>query len=157
MRMTAMGPEIIDADGKRRSGRDPLDVREVLGHLPDREWERPLPVRTTIGHMHLHVGDVRAGQRFYRDALGFLDANDFGTGIDFHADGRFKHRMAINVWQGEGAVQPPPGTAGLRHFVIRYYTDERLQTALAAVGDPTSHPEGHLVRDPSGNAMVLTS
>jgi catechol 2,3-dioxygenase len=157
MTMTPMGPEIIDADGRRRSGRDPLDVREVLSHLPDREWERPLPAGTTIGHMHLHVGDVRAGQRFYRDQLGFRDANDFGSGIDFHADGRFKHRMAINVWQGQGVVQPPAGTAGLRHFVLRYDSAERLQTALARVDAATPHPEGHLVRDPSGNTLVLTS
>ncbi len=156
MRITPSGPEVIDSDGRRRSGRDPLDVREVLSHLPDRDLDRPLPVGTKIGHMHLHVGDIAANHRFYRDGLGFLDANDFGSGVDFHANGAFKHRMAINTWQGVGAVQPPAGTAGLRHFTIRYDSAERLQAALRQVGG-TPHPDGHLVRDPAGNAMVLTA
>ena len=155
VRMTPTGPEVIDADGQLRSGRDPLDVREVLSHLPDNDLDRPLPVGTKIGHMHLHVGDIDAGHRFYRDQLGFLDANDFGSGVDFHADGDFKHRMAINVWQGIGATQPPAGTAGLRYFTIRYDSAERLQSLLDRVA-ATPHPEGHLLQDPSGNAIILT-
>ncbi len=148
---------VIDSSGQRRTGRDPLDVREVLSHLPDSDLDRPLPTGTKIGHMLLHVGDFDAGRRFYRDSLGFLDANDFGSGVDFHANGRFKHRMAINVWQGVGVTQPPAGTAGLRHFTIRFDTPQRLQAALERVGRATPHPDGHLVRDPAGNAMVLAS
>jgi catechol 2,3-dioxygenase len=157
VRMTSMGPEVIDASGRKRSGRDPLDVRELLTHLPDSDVDRPLPNGTTIGHVHLHVGDIEAGRRFYTDTLGFILANDFGSGVDFHAEGRFKHRMAINVWQGVGVTQPPAGTAGLRHFTIRYDSPERLEAALSRVGAATPHDDGHLVHDPAGNAMVLTS
>jgi catechol 2,3-dioxygenase len=153
VRMTPAGPEVIDASGQRRSGRDPLDVREVLSHLPDRDLDRPLPAGTRIGHMHLHVGDIDANRRFYSDDLGFILANDFGSGVDFHANGRFKHRMAINTWQGVGVKQPPDGTAGLRHFTIRFDGDRRLQAALERVDSATPHP----VRDPAGNAMVLTA
>ena len=157
MRMTATGPEVIDASGQRRSGRDLLDVREVLSRLPDDDLTRPLPAGTTIGHMHLHVGDLAASHRFYRDDLGFIEANDFGSGVDFHANGRFKHRIAINTWQGVGVSQPPAGTAGLRHFTIRFDTPERLQTTLKRLSGVEAHADGHLVRDPAGNAMVLTS
>jgi catechol 2,3-dioxygenase len=157
MRITPSGPEVIDSEGRRRSGRDALDVREVLSHLPDRDLDRPLPVGARIGHMHLHVGDTAAGHRFYADDLGFILANDFGSGVDFHANGRFKHRMAINTWQGVGVTQPPAGTAGLRRFTIRYDSRRRLEAALDRVTTAEQHPEGHLVRDPSGNAMVLTA
>jgi catechol 2,3-dioxygenase len=156
VRMTPQGPEVIDASGRKRSGRDPLDVQEVLATLPDSDIDRPLPVGTKIGHVHLHVGDIAAGRRFYED-LGFILANDFGSGVDFHADGPFKHRMAINVWQGVGAVQPPAGTAGLRHFLIRFDTPARLQAALERVDGTQPHADGHLVRDPADNAMVLTN
>ena len=157
MRITPTGPEVIDASGRKRSGRDPLDVREVLSHLPDADLDRPLPAGTKIGHMHLHVGDIEAGHRFYRDGLGFLDANDFGSGVDFHANGAFKHRMALNVWQGVGVSQPPAGTARLRHFTVRFDSVERLEAVLGRVGSTTEHPEGHLVHDPAGNAIVLTA
>ncbi|HEX2095762.1 MAG TPA: VOC family protein [Solirubrobacterales bacterium] len=149
------GVEIFDSAGRRRSGRDPLDLREVLNTLPDGDVARPLPSGTKMGHMHLHVGDIAANRRFYRDDLGFIDANDFGSGVDFHANGRFKHRMAINTWQGVGVSQPPAGTAGLRHFTITYDSPERLQSVLARVGEATTHPDGHLVHDPAANAMVL--
>jgi catechol 2,3-dioxygenase len=132
VRMTPQGPEVIDSSGRKRSGRDPLDVQEVLATLPDSDIDRPLPVGTKIGHVHLHVGDIDAGHRFYENDLGFILANDFG------------------------AVQPPAGTAGLRYFVIRYDSAERLQAALERVDGAQPHADGHLVRDPAGNAMVLT-
>ncbi len=65
--------------------------------------------------------------------------------------------MAINVWQGVGVTEQPAGTAGLRHFTIRFDSDERLQAALERVGGAEPHADGHPVRDPAGNAMVLTS
>ncbi|MFL5860934.1 MAG: VOC family protein [Solirubrobacteraceae bacterium] len=157
MGITAHGPEIIDASGRPRSGRDPLDVQEVLATLPDHDLDRPLPTATKIGHVHLHVGDIPAGQRFYRDALGFTDGLSMDSMADFHANGRFKHRIAINTWQGTAVSQPPAGTAGLRHFTIRFDTPERLQAALERVDTATPHSDGQLVHDPSGNAMVLTS
>jgi catechol 2,3-dioxygenase len=157
MRMTPTGPEVIDASGRRRSGRDPLDVRQVLSTLADDDFARPLPPGTSIGHMHLHVGDLAASRRFYRDDLGFIEGNDFGSGVDFHANGRFKHRIAINTWQGVGVSQPRAGTAGLRHFTIRFDTPERLQATLKRLSGVEAHSDGHLVRDPAGNAVVLTS
>ena len=157
MRMTTTGPEVIDASGQRRSGRELLDVREVLSTLGDDDFTPPLPTGTIIGHMHLHVGDLAASRRFYRDGLGFIEANDFGSGVDFHANGPFKHRLAVNTWQGVGASQPPAGTAGLRRFTIRFDTPERLQTTLTRLSSAEVHADGHLVRDPAGNTMVLTS
>src|SRR3954452_10305184 len=157
MGITARGPEVIDASGRRRSGRDPLDVQEVLATLPDNDLDRPLPTATKIGHVHLHVGDIAAGQRFYRDALGFADGMNMGSMADFHANGSFKHRVAINTWQGTSASQPPAGTAGLRHFTIRFDSPERLQGTLERVENATAHPDGRLVHDPSGNAILLTS
>ena len=44
-----------------------------------------------------------------------------------------------------------------RNFTIRFDTPERLQAAVERVDGATAHRDGHLVRDPSGNAMVLTS
>ena len=156
VRMTPMGPEVVDADGNRRSGRDPLDVREVLSHLPDDDLDRPMTNGTFVGHVHLHVGDIDAGRRFYTDGLGFTLANDFGSGVDFHGGGRFKHRMAINTWQGTGVTQPPAGTAGLRHFEIRFTEEGHLQDVLDRLPNEV-HGNGHLVHDPAGNAIVLTA
>src|SRR5579864_2861706 len=115
-------PEIIDSDGRRRGGTEPLDVEQVLNTLADRDLEKPLPNGTKVGHVHLHVGDLSEAARFYRDELGFIENTNipFFQMADLYAGGTFPHRIALNTWQGQGATQPPAGTAGMRHFTIRY-------------------------------------
>lgn len=150
------GIDVVDADGFPRSGRDPLDVRQVLSTLTDRDTTVPVPVGTKIGHVHLYVGDLDAAYRFYA-GLGFnpaVYAPQFGMG-DLGAGGRFNHRIAVNTWQGVGAPPSPAGTARMRHFTIRFDTYERLD-AIVATLDSRAAPEGHLVHDPAGNAIVLT-
>lgn len=157
--ITDRGPEVIDAEGRRGGGTEPLDVGEVLDALLDRDLERPLPAGTKIGHVHLHVGDLDAAFRFYRDELGFIEhvyAPRFGF-ADLHAGGRFPHRMAVNVWQGEGAPQPPPGIAGLRHFTIRFDSPARLDEVAARVAGAEQREDSHVVRDPARNVVLLTT
>jgi catechol 2,3-dioxygenase len=159
MRVVGRSMEVIDADGRLRSGRDPLDVEEVLATLPDRNFDRPVPEGTTVGHMHLHVADLDAALAFYRDAIGFIEhmhAPQFGMS-DLHAGGRFQHRMALNVWQGRGVSQPPSGTAGLRHFTIRFDSPERLAAVVGRIPAARNEESGYRVHDPSGNVMMLTA
>lgn len=158
MRVTATGVEVIDADGGVHGGRDPLDVEAVLGKLPDREIERLLPTGTFVGHLHLHVGDLDAAVRFYRDEIGLIERMlipQIGM-ADLHAGGRFEHRMGLNTWQGIGAPQAPAGTAGLRHFTIQYDSANRLHDALNRLPD-SARDVGGLWHDPAGNAMRLTA
>jgi catechol 2,3-dioxygenase len=157
-RMRSMGigangmPEVIDAQGRKRSGRDPIDVKALLATLPDQDIQRPVPEGTKIGHMHLHVSDLDASFKFYRDTLGFLEgmAPSYLGFADLHAGGAFKHRMAINTWQGKGAPKPPEGTAGLRQFTVRYDSVDRLNAALKG-----GQAEGgnQVLHDPDGNAV----
>jgi catechol 2,3-dioxygenase len=151
-------PRVIDAQGRVRSGRDPLDLGEVLAALDDDDITRPMPAGTIVGHVHLHVNELEAANRFYRDGIGFLQhAYSARIGMaDLHAGGRFPHRLAVNVWQGVGAPPPPPGTAGLRHFTIRYASPGRLDEAIGRLPEAESGDGGRLVRDPAGNAVLLS-
>ena len=161
----AVGPASVtirDSDGRLRGMTEPLDVREVLSHLPDHDLDRPLPTGTTVGHLHLHVADLDATRRFYTDVVGFAE-HTFVPGIgfgDLSAGGSFPHRFAFNTWQGEGAPQPPPGTAGLRFFELLV---ER--GALAAIrerfaGETRPYAlEGEtlVTHDPSGNELHIAA
>jgi catechol 2,3-dioxygenase len=133
------GFAIFGSDGKPRDGIAPLDLEEVLSHLPDRDFAAPMPAGARIGHIHLHVGDLAEAQEFYAD-LGFTPNAPLGSfGMaDMAAGGSFPHRLAYNVWQGRGAPPTPPGTAGLRFAEL--HTDGR---------------EPGLVSDPSGNRIQL--
>ncbi len=152
-------PEIIDSDGRRRGGTEPLDVEQVLTTLTDRDFDRPLPAGTKIGHVHLHVGDLAAAAGFYRNDLGFIENTNipFFQMADLYPGGTFPHRIALNTWQGEGAQQAPAGTAGMRHFAIRYDSARRLDAIVNGLADVEQRLDGHLTHDPSGNAVLLTA
>jgi catechol 2,3-dioxygenase len=78
---------------------------------------------------------------------------------DLGAGGRFPHRLALNVWQGEGAPPQPRGAAGMRHFTVLTRDRAQLEAARArlevagAVVEPSG--DGFLLGDPSGNRLRL--
>lgn len=153
---------IVDTEGRLRRPVEPLDTAAVFSHLGDAALDEPLPAGTKVGHVHLHVGDLEQANAFYRDQLGFEEHTFLLLGMaDLHAGGRFPHRMALNVWQGRGAPQPPAGTAGLRHFTIVARDAAGLaaiRSRLEAAGiDLEVDGDAVFARDPSGNRFALAA
>lgn len=152
---------IVDSEGRRRRPTEPLDVRELLALLADDDLDRPLPSGTCVGHVHLHVGHLEDAWRFYRDVVGF-EEHQFLAALgmaDLGAGGRFPHRLALNVWQGPGATQPPSGTAGLRRFEL-VVPDEEVLTGirerLEEAGASYDLDGGSVVtHDPAGNTVSV--
>lgn len=117
-----------------------------------------------IGHVHLTVSDLERALRFYRDALGFEVTQRLGESAVFLSAGGYHHHIALNVWAGEGAKQPPPGRTGLYHLAILYPNRRELARAfkrLFDVGVPIEGASDHGVseaiylRDPDGNGVEL--
>lgn len=154
----AAAPIVIDAEGRRRRGVEPLDLAEVLAKLLDDDIRQPLPSGTIIGHLHLQVGHIEGSYRFYHDRIGLtrnLYAPWAGYG-DLGAGGQVAHRIALNTWQGVGVPPRPADMAGMRSATIRFASPERLRKAIARIGN--AEPRGeYLVRDPDGNVMVVQS
>src|SRR5690625_3939608 len=82
----------------------PLDEENLLREQ-DGEWQH-LPDGTIIGHIHLHVNDLKEAEEFYVDTLGFSIVAQY-PGALFISDGGYHHHLGLNVWQGEGAETPP--------------------------------------------------
>ncbi|HUV33077.1 MAG TPA: VOC family protein, partial [Devosiaceae bacterium] len=125
--LNAEGGYAVTADGRPHSGREPIDVDDLMGELAAAADRERLPAGTRIGHIHVHVGDLAAAMTFYRDVLGFggqLLSEQFGMGdvtLDY-----MPHIIAFNIWQGRNVAQPPAGTAGLRKFVIEVPGDDAV-------------------------------
>jgi catechol 2,3-dioxygenase len=141
-------------------GPKPLDLHgllELVADEPVQQWADP---GLTVGHMHLHVGDVERGLEFYRDVLGFEVMTRLPTAAFLAKDG-YHHHVAINVWRGIGIPGTPPATVGLRHWTIVYETPEALAEVLArveAAGIPAERrDDGVLIRDPWDIALLLTA
>jgi catechol 2,3-dioxygenase len=142
---------------------EPLDVGSLLGELEDPASEpfSGLPAATRMGHVHLKASAIPGVVTFYRDVLGFELTAMLGNQAAFLAAGGYHHHVGTNTWQSAGAPPPPAGTAALRHATI-VLPDAAERDALAgrvaeSGQEPVPAPEGVLVRDPSGNRLLLAA
>src|SRR5262249_522642 len=112
-----------------------------------------------IGHVHLHVADLDAAQRFYADLLGFEVMQRYGPSALFVSAGGYHHHVGLNTWQGVGAPPPGPNATGLRRFEIVVPDAEavaRLSGRLRATGAGVEEREaGLLFHDPSRNVIAV--
>lgn len=69
---------------------------------------------------------------------------------DLGAGGPFKHPVAINTWQGLGAPPSPAGSARMRHFEMRFATQQHLQGALMANLAAVEKDDFYELTDPAG-------
>jgi len=150
-----------DKDGRPRSGRDPIDLEELFSHLgKDDRIEAPMPAGTKMGHVHLHVADVKEALRFYHDLVGF-DIMGEVPGVGFVSAGGYHHHVGLNTWAGRGARPAPPGSAGLRRFTIEVPSKRDLDDVVARLehGDVrVSETSGGIAAsDPSANHVQITS
>jgi catechol 2,3-dioxygenase len=155
------GIYVRTVDGSPHSGREAIDVDDLLGELDDLNAV-PATVRpgTRIGHIHLHVNDLELGMRFYRDGIGFgglFIMRRFGMGdlgLDYPP-----HTIAFNIWSGPNAAQAPKGSSGLRYFHVVVPDQaalEAVKARLTTIGAPyTSTNEGLDVRDPADNLVKV--
>ncbi len=150
----------FDKEGRPRSGRDPIDLEELFSHLAkDDRLETSMPAGTRMGHVHLHVADVKVALRFYHDLVGFDIMGDV-PGVGFVSAGGYHHHLGLNTWAGKDARPAPPGSAGLRQFTIEVPTrrdlDEvvrRLEHGEIKVSETN---DGFAAMDPSANRVEIT-
>jgi catechol 2,3-dioxygenase len=148
-----------DRNGNPRSGRDPIDLEELFGHLErgDR-LDAPMPGGTKMGHVHLHVPDVDEALRFYVDLVGF-DVMGHIRGVGFVSAGGYHHHLGLNEWAGRGVKPAPPGSSGLRRFTIELPTQRDLEDVVGRLehGDVRLNEEngGFAASDPSANRVVF--
>ena len=150
-----------DADGNFQLATLPLDTDGLLAELDGQptEWTGT-HADTVLGHVHLYVRDVSESEAFYVDILGFGLMARYGRQASFVSAGGYHHHLGFNTWIGEGRPPAPPGSVGLRHFVVRVPDSAelgRVADRVRGAGIPVEdRGDGLFVRDPSGNGIVLT-
>jgi catechol 2,3-dioxygenase len=133
------------------------DELEGAGEVP-----RLAPEATRIGHVHLQVSELREIESFYAGVLGFEVMVRGYPGALFVSAGGYHHHIGLNTWHSAGSGPPPPGSIGLRSFDVLLPDTAELGRVLERVrgaGFPIEQ-QGELaalVRDPSGNAVLLRS
>jgi catechol 2,3-dioxygenase len=84
---------------------DPLDVEDLIAASGGRPWDG-MPAGTTVGHVHLHVGELGEAERFYHAALGFDKTVWSYPGALFLAAGGYHHHLGTNVWARGPSARP---------------------------------------------------
>jgi catechol 2,3-dioxygenase len=138
----------------------PLDLDGLVAELRvASELQTSAPAGTTIGHVHLQVGNLEEAEAFYHGVLGFdVMVRDY-PGALFVSAGGYHHHIGLNTWHSAGAAMAPSGSVGLRSFAVDLPDDRELAAVLARVQaasiPSTATQGGLLVRDPFGSGVVL--
>jgi len=150
-----------EVDGNLQMATLPLDLRNLVGELSDGDCQPAAPAGTRIGHVHLQVSELERTEAFYSVGLGFDVIVRGYPGALFVSAGGYHHHVGLNTWHCAGSGPPPPGSVGLRHFEVELPEPAALRAALERAAAFGLHAEpggdGHLIRDPSGNAILLRS
>ncbi|GGE83407.1 VOC family protein [Priestia taiwanensis] len=138
---------------------DPLDFADLLSTSKEGKGWNGLPVGTVMGHIHLHVSQLKQAEEFYTKGLGFNVVNRFGTQALFISTGNYHHHIGLNTWAGVGAPTPPVTSTGLGSFTLVFPNEEsrgRVVANLKAIGSSVMEENDLFVTvDPSGNRINL--
>ena len=92
-------------DGELAMTTDPLDVPSLIAAGAGEPWSEA-PAGTTMGHVHLHVGDLRVAEAFYHAALGFDKTVWSRRGALFLSAGGYHHHLGVNTWSPGPSATP---------------------------------------------------
>ncbi|MED3687410.1 VOC family protein [Peribacillus butanolivorans] len=144
------------SNGEVAMGTDPLDGNSLLAES-DAEWNG-LPAGTLMGHIHLHVADLRKTEEFYMLGLGFTIVNRFGGAL-FTSTGGYHHHIGLNTWNGVGAPAPKKNSVGLNWYSLVFADEEarnKVIEKLNKIGAEATKEDGfYVITDPSGNEIHL--
>ncbi|MEJ9231301.1 VOC family protein [Peribacillus butanolivorans] len=144
------------SNGEVAMGTDPLDGNSLLAES-DAEWNG-LPAGTLMGHIHLHVADLRKTEEFYMLGLGFTIVNRFGGAL-FTSTGGYHHHIGLNTWNGVGAPAPKKNSVGLNWYSLVFADEEarnKVIEKLNKIGTEATKEDGfYAITDPSGNEIHL--
>jgi catechol 2,3-dioxygenase len=147
-----------DVNGQLVMTTDPLDVDDLVGAGAGQQWDG-VPAGTTIGHVHLHVGDLDQAAAFYQGMLGFDITVWNYPGALFFAAGGYHHHLGTNVWAPGPA--PAPDQARLLEWTLVVPSPADVQVVgqrLRDSGAPAvADSQDWLVADGWGTRVRVTS
>ena len=116
----------------------PLDFASLAAAV-EGPW-RGAPAGTTVGHVHLQVGNLRDAEAFYAGQLG-LDITSRMPGALFYSADGYHHHLATNIWNSRAAGPRDLPSTGLAEVVLSVQAERLAGLGGAAVlEDPWRTP-----------------
>ena len=124
-----------------------LDAEDVIRAGGGEHWAG-MPAGTTIGHVHLHVGDIDGAGAFYHEALGLDKVVWSYPGALFLSAGGYHHHLGTNTW-ARGAPSAGAEDARLLDWQLLLPGSSDVEGAAASLAR-----SGHDVVRSGGDAGV---
>lgn len=142
-------------EGQLAMASDPLDLAALVRAAGSKAWTG-MPPGTSIGHVHLHVGDLDQAAAFYHDGLG-LDKTvwNYPGALFLAADG-YHHHLGVNTW-ASGAAPAGERDARLLEWQVVVPTIADAHAAVASIEgggySAVRTSDGGTATDPWGTAV----
>ncbi|MED1202375.1 VOC family protein [Heyndrickxia acidicola] len=137
---------------------EPIQAQDLLAQGKEKEW-LGLPKDTIMGHIHLHVANLKDAGDFYVSGLGFNIVQKLSNHALFISTGEYHHHIGLNIWNGEGIPAPSKKSAGLHYFTIVLSDKETLNHIISTLSSMKvkiqEENKAYFVHDPSGNLIQL--
>jgi catechol 2,3-dioxygenase len=134
----------------------PLNMPELLREAGDAPWSG-MPAGTTIGHVHLHIGELGEAAAFYHEALGLDKVVWSYPGALFLSAGGYHHHLGLNTWAA-GAAPAGEADAKLLEWTLELPDAESVAAAAeslerAGYAVVRAADEALVTRDPWGTQL----
>ena len=133
---------------------DRLDLRGLVDAAGRDEWSG-MPSGTTMGHMHLSVGDLETASRFFHRALGFETVVWSYPGALFMSAGGYHHHLGTNTW-AMGARLATPTDARLLEWELVLPSAVDVTAAEESLRAAGFSARAGVTIDPWGTPLRLT-
>lgn len=131
-----------------------LSAESLLAEAGNEKWEG-IPEGTIMGHIHLHVADLKEAKRFYGEGLGFDLVSRYPQAL-FMSTGGYHHHLGLNTWNGVGAPPAKENSVGLKQFSLIFAGEQEREEAVKRLKEMGADvTDEYKVKDPSGNLIQL--
>jgi catechol 2,3-dioxygenase len=140
-------------DGQLHITTEPLSVSDIIAAGGGGPWHSA-PVDTTMGHVHLHVGDLDRAESFYHRGVGFDKIMWTYPGALFLSAGGYHHHLGTNTWSSGAPATDEQ--ARLLSWVLETPDADAVVENLGRAGHvATRVDEGWRVADPWGTMVEI--
>jgi catechol 2,3-dioxygenase len=110
---------------------EPLNLAALVAAAGEEPWSG-MPAGTRVGHVHLHVGDLREASDFYHAGLGLDRVVWSYPGALFLSAGGYHHHLGLNTWAA-GASPAGEDDARLLEWEVLLPGADEVERAAASL------------------------
>ncbi|WP_082684200.1 VOC family protein [Lentibacillus amyloliquefaciens] len=144
------------SDGQVAMSTEPLDADSLVAES-DKAWNG-LPNGTVMGHIHLHVANLKSTKSFYIDGLGFQVVTNY-PGALFTSTADYHHHIGLNIWNGENVPAPSENSVGLNWYSLVFPDEqsrgEKVKNLENQGVTVRKEHDAYIVKDPSENEIHM--